>query len=62
MTSPLLEPKPFGNCKPGHDWLQGMFMYIGAPSWVGTNLILQSIDVPELRRGRVHIEEIVNTQ
>ncbi len=39
-----------------HDRFERVFMNIGTAIGVGRDLILKSIHVPELRRGRVHVE------
>ena len=47
---------------PDHQGLERMLVDIGAPVWIGGNLGLQPVYVPELGRGCVSVEQIVNAE
>src|SRR5271155_105675 len=47
---------------PDHQGLERMLVDIGAPVRIGSNLGLQTVDVPELGRRRVSVEQIVDAE
>src|SRR5271163_4958020 len=51
-----------GDRETRHDGLERMFVDIGSPVRVSTNLVLQPIDIPELGRGCVGVEQIVDAE
>src|SRR5271163_2068968 len=54
------KPKSFGDRQARHGGLERVFVNIGAPVRVAANFILQSIDIPELGRRGVSVQQIVD--
>jgi len=62
ISATASEPELSGYREARHEGLEGMLVDICPPVRVAADLGMQPIDIPELGRGRVGIEQIVDAQ